>query len=157
MPFCLPGGGVLIFGLVEDVPLAALDPYLCLGVIFPKICTYIQGLFQKKVPIIAILQQKHTKFSKYSKPPKILKIRPIDRDFLKWKMEPIFRHFWQKTDPFLQHIPVCRNMWVSQPPGFVCRCLAQFTPDWFKHIVSNGMVNQPNWATLKFPAGGRKC
>ena len=43
--------------------------------------------------------------------------------FVKWdpplrifltKMEPMFKDFWWKSNPFRQHIPVCLNMWV--PP-----------------------------------------
>ena len=42
------GGGVLRFGLVGDVPLAAQDPFPYSEVIFPKIGTHIHGFFRKK-------------------------------------------------------------------------------------------------------------
>ena len=62
-----PGGGVLRFGLVGDVPPAALDPHPCSGVNCPKKGTHFYGFFRKKVPI----------FSNFYK---ISKIRPMFRD-----------------------------------------------------------------------------
>ena len=43
-----PGGGVLRFCLVGDVLPAALDPYPCSWVIFPKIGSIVRDFSQKK-------------------------------------------------------------------------------------------------------------
>ena len=109
--------GVLKFGLVGHVPLAAQDPYPFSGVIFSKNRYPNVGIFLKKLPFSCDFATKtHQIFKIFRGSPEILKIRPIVGDFFfSWKMGPMFRDFVQKTDPKLQHIPVCLNMWV--PPG----------------------------------------
>ena len=72
--------GVLKFGLVEDVPLAAQDPYPCSGVICLKIGTQIRGFFRKKVPISCDLATNTPNFNIFH-PGKILKIRPMVKYF----------------------------------------------------------------------------
>ena len=37
------------------------------------------------------------------------------------KMGPISKHFWWKSNPFGQHIPVCLNMWVLPSPNHIIR------------------------------------
>ena len=67
---------------------------------------------EKRYPFLAILRQKHTKFSKFLG--KFWKSDPYYLGIFSWKMGPMFRDFLQKTDPKLRHLPICLNMWV--PP-----------------------------------------
>ena len=38
-------------------------------------------------------------------------------EIFQWKVVPMSRDFLQKTNPFLQNIPVCLNIWP--PPGII--------------------------------------
>ena len=68
-----PGrGGPLRFGLVEDVPPAAQNPYSCSGVMFPKKGDHVQGCLHKQKPIFS----NFIKIFQYE-PQKIVKIRSI--------------------------------------------------------------------------------
>ena len=78
---------VLRFGLIGGVPLAAQDPHPYSGVIL-KIGTHISGIFLKKVPLFAILPQKHTKFSQFPR-------------FTKRTPENFENHTHEKWDPYV--------------------------------------------------------
>ena len=71
------------------------------------------NFFQKKVPMFRDFFPKKVPFFSdfftfsgvwHSEPRKILKIRSIG--ISSWKMGPLFRNFFQKTDPKLRHIRV---------------------------------------------------
>ena len=55
--------GELRFGLVGDVPPAAQDPYPCSGGNLSKNSYRYPFFSEKRYPFLAILPQKHTKFS----------------------------------------------------------------------------------------------
>ena len=84
--------GVLKFGLVGHVPLAAQDPYPCSRAIFSKNRYPNVGIFLKKLPFSCDFATKtHQIFKIFRGSPEILKIRPIVGDFF----------FHEKWDPCL--------------------------------------------------------
>ena len=112
------GGGFLRFGLVGDRCAADSSGPIPMfrGSFSKKKVPMFRDFSEKWYPLLAIISN----FS--GKPRKILKIRPMFRNFF-MKNRTHILGFLSKNRPKMRHIHVCLKMWVPPTPGDELSCL----------------------------------